>query len=67
MEEGTSAGATRYRHVDGLPGGKAHWEGLIAADFFTTEVLGRNGPVTFYTLFVIEVRSRFVSVCGTTV
>jgi hypothetical protein len=40
---------------------------LIAADFFTTEVSGRNGLVTFYTLFVIELRSRLVHVCDTTV
>jgi putative transposase len=46
---------------------KAHWEGLIAADFFTTEVLCWKGLVTFYTLFVIELRSRLVQVCGTTV
>ena len=46
---------------------KAHWEGLVAADFFTTEVLCWNGLITFYTLFVIELRSRWVQVCGTTV
>jgi hypothetical protein len=46
---------------------KTHWEGLIAADFFTTEVLGWKGLVTYYTLFVIELRSRLVQLCGTTV
>ena len=46
---------------------QAHWESLIAADFFTTEVLGWKGLVTFYTLFVIDLRSRCVQVCGTTV
>ena len=46
---------------------QAHWETLIAADFFTTEVLSWNGLVTFYTLFVIDLRSRSVHVCGTTV
>jgi putative transposase len=45
----------------------AHWETLLAADFFTTEVLSWNGLVTYYTLFVIELRSRAVHVCGTTV
>lgn len=45
---------------------KAHWEGLIAADFFTNEVLCWNGLVTFYTLFVIELPSRLLHVCGTT-
>ncbi len=46
---------------------QAHWESLIAADFFTTEVLGWKGLVTFYTLLVIDLRSRCVHVCGTTV
>jgi transposase InsO family protein len=46
---------------------QAHWESLIAADFFTTEVLSWSGLVSFYTLFVIDLRSRSVHVCGTTV
>src|SRR5713226_1106935 len=46
---------------------QAHWESLIAADFFSTEVLAWNGLVTFYTLFVIDLRSRSVHVCGATV
>ena len=45
---------------------QAHWETLIAADFFTTEVLSWNGLVTYYTLFVLDLRSRSVHVCGTT-
>jgi putative transposase len=45
----------------------AHWEGLLAADFFTTEVLCLRGMVTFYTLFVIELSTRYVYVCGTTI
>ena len=46
---------------------KAHWEGLLAADFFTTEVLCLGGIVRFYTLFVIELSTRIVYICGTTV
>ena len=45
---------------------QAHWETSIAADFFTTEVLSWNGLITHYTLFVIDLRSRCVQVCGTT-
>ncbi len=37
---------------------KAHWEGLLAADFFTSEVLCVRGMVRFYTLFVIELSTR---------
>jgi hypothetical protein len=44
----------------------AHWETLLAADFFTTEVLSWRGLMTYYTLFVIDLRSRAVHVCGTT-
>ena len=46
---------------------KAYWDGLLAADFFTTKVLCLRGLVRFYTLFVIELSTRYVSVCGTTV
>ena len=46
---------------------KAHWEGLLAADFFTTEVLCLRGMVRFYTLFVIELSTRSVYICGTSV
>ncbi len=33
---------------------KAHWNVLAAADFFTVEVWGLRGLVTFYVFFVIE-------------
>jgi transposase InsO family protein len=46
---------------------KAHWEGLLAADFFTTEVLCLTGMVRFYTLFVIDLSTRHVTICGTSV
>ena len=46
---------------------KAHWEGLLATDFFTTEVLCLRGMVRFYTLFVIELATRSVYICGTSV
>jgi transposase InsO family protein len=45
---------------------QAHWETLLAADFFTTEVLSWNGLATYYTLFIIDLRSRSVQVRGTT-
>jgi len=46
---------------------KAHWQGLLAADFFTTEVLRLRGMVTYYTLIVIDLSTRHVAICGTTV
>jgi len=33
---------------------KSHWECLAAADFFTVEVWGLRGLVTFYVLIVME-------------
>ena len=44
----------------------AHWEELLAADLFTTEVLCRSGLVTNYTLFVIELKTLLVHICGST-
>ena len=46
---------------------KAHWEGLLAADFFTTEVLCLRGMVRCYTLFVIDLSTRHVAICTSTV
>ena len=46
---------------------KAHWEGLLAVDFFTSEVLCLGGMVRLYTLFVIDLSTRYVWICGTTV
>ncbi len=37
---------------------KAHWNVLAAADFFTVEVWGPRGLVTFYVFFVIELATR---------
>jgi putative transposase len=44
---------------------RAHWNAVVAADFFTTEVWTVRGVVT-YTLFVIELHSRRVSIVGST-
>jgi putative transposase len=45
---------------------RAHWDALVAADFFTTEVWTARGLVTYYTLFVIELQSRRVRIVGST-
>jgi putative transposase len=45
---------------------RAHWNAVVAADFFTTEVWTVRGLVTYYTRFVIELRSRRVSIVGST-
>jgi len=45
---------------------KAHWECLAATDFFTIEVWGLRGLVTFYLLIVIELSTRRVHLAGIT-
>ena len=43
-----------------------HWGAIAAADFFTTEVWTARGLVTYYTLFVIDLASRWVHLVGST-
>jgi transposase InsO family protein len=45
---------------------KAHWNVLTAADFFTVEVWGPRGLVTFYVFFVIELATRRIEIAGIT-
>ncbi len=44
----------------------AHWSTIAATDFFTVEVWGLRGLVTFYVLIVIELSSRRVHLAGVT-
>jgi hypothetical protein len=41
---------------------KSHLDCLAATDFFTTEVWTKNGLVTYFVLFVIELASRRVEI-----
>jgi len=43
---------------------KAHWNVLAAADFFTVEVWGPRGLVTFYVFFLIELATRRIEIAG---
>jgi putative transposase len=45
---------------------KAHWNVFAAADFFTVEVWGPRGLVTFYVFFVIELATRRIEIAGIT-
>jgi transposase InsO family protein len=45
---------------------KAHWDVLAAIDFTTIEVWTKGGLVTFYLLFVIELKTRRVHFAGCT-
>ena len=44
----------------------AHWDGLMAADFFTSEVLSTRGLVRYAIFFVMEVKTRRVHIAGIT-
>jgi hypothetical protein len=46
---------------------KAHWDVLAAIDFTTIEVWTKGGLVTFYLLFVMELKTRRVHFAGCTV
>ena len=45
---------------------KAHWDVLAAIDFTTVEVWTKGGLVTFYRLFVMELKTRRVHFAGCT-
>jgi putative transposase len=45
---------------------RAHWGAIAAADFFTTEVWTARGLVTYYTLFVLDLKSQRVQIVGST-
>ena len=46
---------------------KAHWDVLAAIDFTTIEVWTKGGLVTYYLLFVMELKTRRVHFAGATV
>ena len=45
---------------------RAHWGQIAATDFFTTEVWTPRGLVTYYILFVIDLKTRKVEIAGIT-
>jgi putative transposase len=43
-----------------------YWRGLAASDFFTVEVWSLKGLLSFYVLFVIDLSTQRVALCGIT-
>jgi len=43
---------------------RAHWGQIAGMDFFTTEVWTPRGLVTYYVLFVIDLKTRRVEIAG---
>jgi putative transposase len=46
---------------------KSHWDVMAAIDFTTVEVWTKNGLVTFYLLFVMELKTSRVHFAGCTI
>ena len=63
---GVGPAPERGKHTSWRQFLKAHWSVLAAADFFTVEVWGPRGLVTFYVLFVMELATRRVEIAGVT-
>ncbi len=45
---------------------KAHWDVMSATDFFTVEVWTARALVTYYVLFVMQLKTRCVHIAGVT-
>ena len=65
-EHGIEPAPERKRHSTWKAFIKAHWDVLAAVDFTTIEVWTRDGLVTIYLLFAMEVATRRVHFAGCT-
>jgi hypothetical protein len=65
-EHGIEPTADRKRQTTWATFLKAHWDVLASVDFTTIEVWTKGGLVTFYLLFVMELRTRRVHFAGCT-
>jgi transposase InsO family protein len=45
---------------------KAHWDVMAATDFFTVEVWTPRGLLTYYVLFVMQLKTRSIRIAGVT-
>lgn len=65
-EHGIEPSPGRKKHMSWKTFLKAHWDTLAAIDFTTIEVWTKGGLVTYYLLFVMELKSRRVHFAGCT-
>ena len=63
-DHGVAPAPERSRHMPWKTFLQAHWEGLAACDLFTVEVLTLAGLRRYLVFFVIELRSRRVTIAG---
>ena len=66
-EHGIEPAPTRTRTTNWSTFIKAHWDVLAAIDFTTIEVWTKGGLLTYYLLFVMELKTRRVHFAGATV
>ncbi len=65
-EQGIEPAPDRKRQTTWSTFLKAHWEVLSAIDFTTVEVWTKGGLITFYLLFLIELKTRKIYFAGCT-
>jgi transposase InsO family protein len=65
-EHGVERAPDRKRQTTWTTFIKAHWDVLAAIDFTTIEVWTKGGLITFYLLFVMELKTRRVCFAGCT-
>lgn len=65
-EHGIEPAPTRKRTGSWQTFLKSHWDVMAAIDFTTVEVWTKSGLVTFYLLFVMELKTRRVHFAGCT-
>jgi len=65
-ENGIEPAGSRKRQTTWSTFLKAHWDVLAAIDFATVEVWTKGGLVTFYLLFVMELKTRRVHLAACT-
>jgi hypothetical protein len=59
--KGSKSKIVKHRPADFI---KAHLSEVVAADFFTVEILRPFGLVRYYVLFIIDIQTRRVQIAG---
>ena len=62
--EGIDPAPERGKHMPWSTFLKAHWGAVAGMDFFTVEVLTWFGLIRYHVLFVIDLKTRSVQICG---
>ncbi len=63
-EQGIGPAPERLLHMPWSKFLRAHWEAIVAADFFTVEVWTRVGLMRYLVFFVLDLSTRRVEIAG---